>query len=152
MLNELTSNDVLLRINIIELLSRLVTQKHGYMYLESQGFVAKVINQLNDDSDVISQQLCEPGMITLKATNKKKLLTTKLFLAILKFFGAVAVTRPDVIVATYPKVIDRIFSNLESDNISILGVSLDTLGNIAITDKGKFALESSSGIITGGTN
>lgn len=57
-----------------------------------------------------------------------------------------AVARPDEIIATYSKVIDRIFNNLESDNISILGVSLDTLGNIASTDKGKFALESSSGI------
>lgn len=60
-LKELTSNDVLLRINVIELLSRLVLQKHGYMYLESQGFVAKLIHQLDDDTDVIAQQLCEPG-------------------------------------------------------------------------------------------
>lgn len=61
MLKELTSNDVLLRINIIELLSRLVLQKHGYIYLESQGFVAKLIHQLDDNTDVIAQQLCEPG-------------------------------------------------------------------------------------------
>lgn len=71
MLKELTSNDVLLRINVIELLSRLVAQKHGYMYLESQGFVAKLINQLDDDSDVVSQQLCEPGtIIIVKRENK----------------------------------------------------------------------------------
>lgn len=60
-LKELTTNDVLLRINIIELLSRLVTQKHGYMYLESQGFVAKLIQQLDDNTDMVSKQLCEPG-------------------------------------------------------------------------------------------
>lgn len=55
-----------------------------------------------------------------------------------------AVARPDEIIRTYSKVIDRIFNNLESDNLSILGVSLDTFGNIASTDKGKFALETSS--------
>lgn len=68
MLKELTSNDVLLRINIIELLSRLVTQKHGYLYLESQGFVAKVIRLLDDDTDPISQQLCEPGLRLISPT------------------------------------------------------------------------------------
>lgn len=55
-----------------------------------------------------------------------------------------ATARPDEIIRTYPSVIDRIFNNLESENVTIIGVSLDTLGNIAATDKGKFALETSS--------
>lgn len=55
-----------------------------------------------------------------------------------------AIARPEQIIRTYPKVIDRIFNNLESDDFSVLGVSLDTLANIAATDKGKFALETSS--------
>lgn len=62
MLKELSSTDVLLKINIIELLSRLVAEKHGYMFLESHGYVAKLIGQLDDDTDVVSQQLSEPGI------------------------------------------------------------------------------------------
>lgn len=57
-----------------------------------------------------------------------------------------AAARPEEIIRTYPSVIDRIFNNLESENVTIIGVSLDTLGNIAATDKGKFALETSSGM------
>lgn len=60
-LRELNSNDILLRINIIELLTQYVTQKHGYMYLESHGFIEKLVNLLDDDSDPIAQQLSEPG-------------------------------------------------------------------------------------------
>lgn len=69
MLKELTSNDVLLRINIIELMSRLVAEKHGYMFLESQGYVSKLIGQLDDDTDVVAQQLCEPGNNLYKTLN-----------------------------------------------------------------------------------
>lgn len=53
---------MLLRINIIELLARLVITKHGYLYLESQGCIDKIFHNLEDDSDPVSQQLCEPGM------------------------------------------------------------------------------------------
>lgn len=58
---ELENNDVLLRINIIELLSRLVTKKYGYLFLESQGCIDKLFRQLEDDSDPVTQQLSEPG-------------------------------------------------------------------------------------------
>lgn len=61
-LKDLENNDVLLRINIIELLARLVITKHGYIYLETQGCIDKIFHQLEDDSDPVSQQLCEPGM------------------------------------------------------------------------------------------
>lgn len=56
-----------------------------------------------------------------------------------------AVARPEQIIRTYPGVIDHIFNNLESDNVTVLGVSFDTFGNIAATDKGKFALDTLSG-------
>lgn len=56
-----------------------------------------------------------------------------------------ASARPDETIRTYPSVVDRLYNNLESGNVTIIGVSLDTLGNIAATDKGKFALEASLG-------
>lgn len=42
----------------------------------------------------------------------------------------------------YPKVFDRIFSNLESTDITIVGVSLDTIGIIGLTNAGKITLHS----------
>lgn len=53
--------------------------------------------------------------------------------------------RPEEAITTYTKVIDRIFRNLESENMTIYGVSLDTFGYIAATDKGKVALEATAG-------
>lgn len=57
-----------------------------------------------------------------------------------------AVARPEEIIRTYSSVVDHIFSNLESEDLTVLGVSLDTVGIIASKDRGKFALETSSGL------
>lgn len=53
--------------------------------------------------------------------------------------------KPAKIISKYPKVVYRIFSNLDSDDLIIFGVSLDTFGLMASTDEGKFALDSLPG-------
>lgn len=50
--------------------------------------------------------------------------------------------KPAEIISKYSKIIDRIFSNFDSDDLIIFGVSLDTFGFLASTDEGKFALDS----------
>lgn len=47
---------------------------------------------------------------------------------------------PTEIISKYPKVIHRIFDNLESDDLVVLGVSIDTFGFMAALDDGKKAL------------
>lgn len=59
-LNELDNNDVLLRLNVLELLSQLALNKHGLEYLETNNILKKVFAMLNSD-DTVSVQLCEPG-------------------------------------------------------------------------------------------
>lgn len=39
-------------------------------------------------------------------------------------------------------VVQRIFSNIESDDLTNFGVSVDTIAHIAETNEGKLALES----------
>lgn len=53
--------------------------------------------------------------------------------------------KPAEIISKYPKIVFRIFSNLDSDDLIIFGVSLDTFGFMASTDMGKFALDSIPG-------
>ncbi|KRT85539.1 HEAT domain-containing protein [Oryctes borbonicus] len=121
-LHDLNNNDVLLRMNIIELLSQFVTCKQGYRYLESNGIIEKFCKQLKDSDDLLFVQLCEPG--------------------ILKFFGQLAYWRPNDIVTKYKFILTRIYSNIKSDNFTLVRVSVDTLGHIAETNEGKIALNS----------
>ncbi|GJQ74529.1 hypothetical protein Trydic_g21394 [Trypoxylus dichotomus] len=121
-LHDLDNNDVLLRMNIIELLSQFVTCEQGYTYLETNGVMEKFCEQLKDSDDILFVQLCEPG--------------------ILKFFGQLAYWRPNDIVTKYKFVLSRIYSNIESDNFTLVGVSVDTLGHISETNEGKIALNS----------
>lgn len=63
----------------------------------------------------------------------------------MKFFGHMTRVNPSDIIAKYPRMIDRIFTNLDSDDFTVFGVSLDTFGFMALTDEGKFALDSIPG-------
>ena len=60
-LTEIESNDVLLRMNIIELLSQLVTTEIGYEYLESQGVIENLFQQLRNKDEFLAE-ICEPGL------------------------------------------------------------------------------------------
>lgn len=64
------------------------------------------------------------------------------FKGILKFFGQLANWRPYDIVNKYVFILNRISANIESNNFTIFGVSVDTLGYIADTNEGKIALNS----------
>lgn len=63
-------------------------------------------------------------------------------LGIIKFFGHMAHWRPTEVFLKHGSVVQRIFSNIESDDLTNLGVSVDTVAHIAETNEGKLALES----------
>lgn len=123
--NELDNNDILLRLNILELLTKLGSSKHGFNYLNTTDTFKKLAQMLEGD-DVVTIQLIEPG--------------------ILKFFGNVAHWKPEETITKYPNFYNRLFNNLESNDFTIIGVSVDTLGHIGITNNGKIALESGTPI------
>lgn len=51
-------------------------------------------------------------------------------------------SKPLEMFSKYPKIFNRLFTNLESTNLTIVSVSLDTIGIIALTNEGKIALHS----------
>ncbi|CAH1967118.1 unnamed protein product [Acanthoscelides obtectus] len=127
-LEELNNSDVLLRMNIVELLTHFGLTRHGYRFLESSGVLTKLFSLIDVPNDLLNVQLCEPG--------------------ILKFFGNMAHKKPIEMLSKYPKLFDRVFSNLESGDLTVIGVSLDTLGIIGSTNEGKCALSSTGNKIT----
>lgn len=54
--------------------------------------------------------------------------------------------KPIELLSKYPKFFDRLFSNIESGDLTIVSVSLDTLGIIGLTNAGKCALQSTGTI------
>ncbi|XP_018333905.1 26S proteasome non-ATPase regulatory subunit 5 [Agrilus planipennis] len=120
-LTDLENTDVLLRINVIEILSKLVVTEHGYKYLESQGVFQKLFQYFNEGSDQLSLQLCEPG--------------------ILRFFGHMAYWKPTEVLSKYQVPLNRLFHNLESSDFPLVAVSFDILGHIGETNEGKVALD-----------
>lgn len=58
-LDELENNDVLLKLNIIELLSQLGESQHGYIFLDENGILNKIFSLISEDE--LTTQLCQPG-------------------------------------------------------------------------------------------
>lgn len=50
--------------------------------------------------------------------------------------------KPREMLSTYPKMFDRLFSNIEKADLTIVSVSLDALGVIGQSNQGKLALNS----------
>lgn len=120
-LKELEGKDLLVLVNIIEILTKLGLCRHGLDFLESNGSLDKIFNLCKDD-DTVCIELCEP--------------------VILKFFGNVTHWKPLEFLSKYPQLFDRLFANIESRDLTIVGISLDTLGHIGSSNQGKIALDS----------
>lgn len=75
---ELNSNDVLLKINVIEILITLAVTKHGYEYLDGNDVMKKLFKYLSPDADPLDTQICEPSNTINKILFLKKL--TALFI------------------------------------------------------------------------
>lgn len=127
-LNDLNSTDILLRMNIIEILSQLGRTEYGFEYLESNDVMLQLTSILKSDNS-IDLQLCEPG--------------------ILRFFGNIGYCKPNQIVEKYAYVLKKMFENINYPDYTLVGVSIDTIGYIGSTTNGKCALDS-LGIVESG--
>lgn len=58
-IEEIGSNDVLLRLNGIHILSELALSEHGYAFLDQQGTFDRIFGLINEDE--LTTQLCQPG-------------------------------------------------------------------------------------------
>ncbi|KAL1488433.1 hypothetical protein ABEB36_014906 [Hypothenemus hampei] len=118
--DEIANSDVLFKMNVIEILSQLGQSEHGFVFLDETDVLNKIFNIIGEDE--LTAQLCQPG--------------------ILKFFGHVAHRNPRELLAKYPIMFDHLFSNIEQSDLTLIAVSLDTIGFIGQTSQGKLALDS----------
>uniref|UniRef100_A0A0L8I5F0 26S proteasome non-ATPase regulatory subunit 5 n=2 Tax=Octopus bimaculoides TaxID=37653 RepID=A0A0L8I5F0_OCTBM len=123
LLNELygDSADVLAKMNCVELLTNLATSDHGFTWLTEH----KVLDRLETllikaDSDVLLE-LLQPGLIT--------------------FFGSVARHRPNEICSRYQHFLCKVLSSLNSSDMTLRTIGIETIAQIAITKNGKLILK-----------
>ncbi|GBP48613.1 26S proteasome non-ATPase regulatory subunit 5 [Eumeta japonica] len=120
MLSELKSDDILFKLNILELLSRLVVTPHGISYLVEHGVLQMISESISNLKNDPLGNILTPGYM--------------------KFFGAIAHMYPREIFKNYPVLLDSLFEILESREQSVLPVALDTLGFVGSTVEGKLSL------------
>ncbi|CAH0407424.1 unnamed protein product [Chilo suppressalis] len=119
-ITDLTTNDVLLQLNLIELLARLAIKPHGINYLVKQGVLKKITDFAIDLPNNPCGGLLVPGY--------------------LKFFGCIAHFYPRDIFEKYPELVELLFDTLENGDQTVLPVALDTFGFIGRTVEGKLCL------------
>ncbi|XP_014672675.1 PREDICTED: 26S proteasome non-ATPase regulatory subunit 5-like [Priapulus caudatus] len=127
LIGEIENGDVLLQLNALDLLSDLALTEYGLSFLEQQG-VLKTLAHMLDSIDA-------------------NLLSTYLLPGLIKFFGNVAHHNPKEICSRHQVFVNVLFTNLESCNLTIQGIAVDTLGVIGSTAEGKLSLDKQGQLI-----
>ncbi|OXB67099.1 hypothetical protein ASZ78_005672 [Callipepla squamata] len=124
LIGELTGDDVLVRATCIEMVTSLAHTPHGRQYLAQQGIIDKISNIIiGAESDPFSVFYL-PGFI--------------------KFFGNLAVVdSPQQICERYPVFMEKVFEMAESNDPTMIGVAVDTLGILGSSVEGKQVLQKS---------
>lgn len=118
MVRDLASDDLLLQLNVMEILSQLVATEHGLEYLEAQGVFPRLTAALEN---IDSMHILFPGFI--------------------KFVGSLANAHTDKMFPRYVHICKPLFEVIISNDSSTLSPCLDTLGVIGRTQAGKVFLD-----------
>lgn len=105
---DLDTDDILLKLNILDLASDLAQTEYGHTYMENKGVFMKVLRQIEELEDNPCKSLLVPGY--------------------LKFFGHIAVVQPAKIIQGFSGMINSLFDCIMDANVSSLPVAFDTLG------------------------
>lgn len=105
---DLDTEDILLQLNVLDLVSDLALTDHGHIYLENKGVFVKVLRHIEHLDDNLQKSLLVPGY--------------------LKFFGHIATAQPTKIIQGFPSMINSLFDCILDGNSSVLPVAFDTLG------------------------
>ncbi|KAG9468657.1 26S proteasome non-ATPase regulatory subunit 5 [Eleutherodactylus coqui] len=122
LLEELTGDDVLVRVTCVEMVTALAGTLHGRQYLAQQGIIDKISNLIvGADSDPFSGFYL-PGLV--------------------KFFGNLAIMdSPQQICEHYPAFLLKVFDMAEGHESTMIGVAVDTLGVLGSNIEGKQVLQ-----------
>ena len=131
---EVLTNDVLVQLNAIEILSDFAESKHGILYLEQKGALNDMDNLLNKSTSSPMANYLLPGFI--------------------KFFGRVSRNQPENFTEKYPNFTNTVLSLIGNDsNVSsepgMKTLAIATIGHISTTLKGKVKIASIDGFLQG---
>lgn len=110
---DLDTNDVLLELNVLELLSDLAQTDHGWLYLENKGIFKKIAEKLDNSEKSPLKNILFPGYV--------------------KFFGNIALKQPAKVIQGFPlfinAIMDLLLKGIVSDaDSTTLPVIFDTFG------------------------
>lgn len=108
LIGDLDTDDILLQLAVLDLVSDLALSDHGHIYLENKGVFAKVLRQIEQLDDNVHKSLLVPGY--------------------LKFFGHIATAQPTKIIEGFSSMINSLLDCILDGNSSVLPVAFDTLG------------------------
>ncbi|KAM9207523.1 26S proteasome non-ATPase regulatory subunit 5 isoform 2-T2 [Dugong dugon] len=122
LLRELTGEDVLVRATCVEMVTSLAYTHHGRQYLAQEGVIDQISNIIvGADSDPFSSFYL-PGFV--------------------KFFGNLAsMDSPQQICERYPVFVEKVFEMTESQDPTMIGIAVDTIGILGSSVEGKQVLQ-----------
>ena len=133
---EVLTDDVLVQLNAIEILSDFAESQHGLLYLEKQGALKDMDSLLCQSSSSPMARFLLPGFI--------------------KFFGRVSRNHPENFAEKYPNFTNTVFSLIKDDsNINEPGLknlAIATIGHISTNLNGKQKIASIDGFLNGKEN
>lgn len=112
---DLDTDDILLQLTVLDLVSDLALSDHGHIYLENKGVFAKVLRQIEQLDDNLHKSLLVPGY--------------------LKFFGHIATAQPTKIIEGFSSMINSLLDCILDGNSSVLPVAFDTLGRFCLPSR-----------------
>lgn len=105
---DLDTDDILLKLNILDLAANLAQSDYGHVYMENRGVFSKILREIELLDESAFKTIMVPGY--------------------LKFFGHIATVQPAKIIQGFSAMINSLFDCISNKDDSTLPVAFDTLG------------------------
>lgn len=109
LIDDLDTEDILLKLNILDLASELAQTEYGHTYMENREVFTKILREIELLDENPFKSILVPGY--------------------LKFFGHIAMMQPAKIIQGFSGMINSLFDCILDENVSALPVAFDTFGN-----------------------
>lgn len=108
LVGDLDTDDVLLKLSILDLASNLAQSNYGNAYMENRGIFTKILHEIETLDENPLKAVMVPGY--------------------LKFFGHIATVQPAKIIQGFSGMINSLFDCILNENVSALPVAFGTFG------------------------
>lgn len=112
--------DVLVRLNAIELITNVALTHQGLRYLESRGVLMKMEAVLKESQNDPFSGILLPALV--------------------KFFGNIAHLRPKQMIVQHPNFVESLFQMTDSSDLTHKAIAFETIGYIGVSLEGKSSL------------